>query len=290
MIQRVLFPVDFSSGSQALVPTVRRMIESWHAEVILMHVIETGDWPAQRQELSHLMARLRSIAEDGLHSRRVTLRLEQGDPAERILEHIRWKSVDLVVTSAAGSPHAHASPIGPVADEVLTKAPCSVWLDWGSARSRPQAGMYARRVACALGLNDSDEYVLSEATDISGNLEAGLTVIHVVCPSSDKPIALLRDQRIRDGVLERAKRRIEGLLRFVNPAAELAVEVGSPQAVVSRILQNDGMGLLITGNAREAILAARHECPVLRLGIPAASTVAATKPEPCYAMAARRIA
>jgi hypothetical protein len=88
----------------------------------------------------------------------------------------------------------------------------------------------------------------------------------------------------------RARERIEGLLRHFYPAAGVAVEVGSCQAVVSRVIQNDGMGLLITGNSREAILAARCECPVLRLGIPAASTLAATKPEPCYAMAVRRIA
>lgn len=108
--------------------------------------------------------------------------------------------------------------------------------------------------------------------------------------STIQPVVLLWDQRIRDGVLERAKKRIEGLLRLVHPVAELAVEVGSPQAVVSRIIQNHRMGLLITGNSREAILAARRECPVLRLGTPAGSTAASRKPEPCYAMAARRIA
>jgi universal stress protein family protein len=94
-----------------------------------------------------LITRLRTIAENGLGSRRVTLRLEQGAPVERILEHIRWKSVDLVVMSAGASSHAHRAPIGSVADQVLAEAPCSVWLDWGSARSRYRAGMYARHVA-----------------------------------------------------------------------------------------------------------------------------------------------
>lgn len=290
MIRRVLFPVDFSPGSQALVPTVRRMIESWRAEVTLLHVIEPRHWPGQRQELSHLMDQLRTIAEKGLGSRRVTLRLEQGAPGERILEHIRRKGADLVLMSAGASSQLHGNPIGSVVDQVLTEAPCSVWLDWGSARSPYRAGMFARRVACALALNDSDEYVLRQAANISGKLEAGLTVIHAVCPAPDKPVALLWDRRTRAGVLERAKKRIEALLRHFYPAAEVAVEVGSCRAVVNRVIQEDGMGLLITGNSREAILAARCECPVLRLGIPAAATAAATKQEPAYAMAARRIA
>ena len=127
------------------------------------------------------------------------------------------------------------------------------------------------------------------ATEISGELEAELTVIHAVSPSPGKPV-LLWDQRVRDGVLETAKRRIEGLLRRFHPAADVAVEVGSSHTVVSRVIQDQEMGLLVTGNVREAILAAECECPVLRLAIPAASAVAATEPEPRYAIAARRSA
>jgi hypothetical protein len=84
-----------------------------------------------------------------------------------------------------------------------------------------------------------------------------------------------------------AKRRIEGLLRRVHPAAGVAVEVGSSQTVVSRIIQDRQMGLLVTGNCREAILAAEGECPVLRLATAAGASVRIAEPEPEYAMAAR---
>lgn len=283
-IRRVLFPVDFSLGCQALVPTVRRMVESWRAEVTLLHVIETRLWRGERQELSNLMERMRTIAR-GLRDRRVTCRVERGDPGERILEQVRTKDVDLVVLSAGGS----GNPIGAVADQVLAEAPCSIWLDWGSARYRSKAGMYAHHVGCALALNEYDEYVLGQAAEISGELEAGLTVIHAVCLPPGKPV-ILWDRRVSDGVLERAKRRIEGLLRRFHPSAKLAVDVGSSQAVVSRVIQDHGMGLLVTGNSREAILAARGECPVLRLAIPAAASAAVPEPEPRYAIAARRTA
>ncbi len=232
------------------------------------------------------MARLRMIAE-GLRDRGVTCRVERGAPGERILEHLRTKGADLVVMSAGGS---SGNPIGSVADQVLAEAPCSVWLDWGSARSRSEAGMYAHQVACALALNESDESVLSQASDISQELEAGLTVIHAVWSPPSKPVLLSGDRGVREGVLERARRRIEGLLRRFHSAGRVAVEVGSSRAVVSRIIQDRGMGLLVTANSREAILAARHECPVLRLPIPAAASVGATEPERRYAMAARRTA
>src|SRR6185437_12962334 len=98
-IRRVLFPIDFSRGTQALVPTVRRMVESWHAEVTLLHVIETNPWLGQKQALGHLMERMKTMA-DELRDRRVTYRVERGAPGERILEYLRTKGVDLVVMSA----------------------------------------------------------------------------------------------------------------------------------------------------------------------------------------------
>lgn len=284
-IRRVLFPVDFSLGCQALVPTVRRMVESWRAEITLLHVIETHLWRGEKQELGNLMERMRAIAR-GLRDRRVTCRVDWGDPGERILEQVRTKAVDLVVLSAAGSA---GNPIGAVADQVLAEAPCSVWLDWGSARYRSKAGMYARQVGCALALDEYDEYVLGQAAEISGELEAGLTVIHAVCLPLGKPV-ILWDRRMSDGVPQRAKRRIEGLLRRFHPSAELAVDVGSSQAVVSRVIQDHGMGLLVTGNSREAILAARGECPVLRLAIPTAASATVSEPQPQYAIAGRRTA
>ncbi|GEM_PF-3540581 len=289
-IHRVLFPIDFSLGSQALVPTVRRMLEFWHAEVTLLHVIETRHWLGPKHEMDDLMARMKMVAETGLRSRRVTWRVERGAPGERILEHIRAKSFDLVAMSAGASSGLHGSPIGSVADQVLADAPCSVWLDWASTRTRARVGMYARQVACALALNESDEYVIRRAAQISGELEAGLTVIHAVCPAPDKPAALLWNQQIRDGVREEAKSRIEALLHRFHPSAELDVEVGPRRSVLSRVIQRREMGLLVTGNVRDAILAAERECPVLRLASPAASSVPAGEPESVYTMAARRCA
>lgn len=285
-IRRVLFPVDFSLGCQTLVPTVRRMIESWRAEVTLLHVIETSPWLGRKHELERLMAQMKMIAGEGLRSRRVTCRLERGAPGERILEQIRAKNIDLVVMSAGGSSNSYGCPLGSVADQILAEAPCSVWLDWGSARSRSMAGMYARQVACALTLNGSDESILRQASEISAQLEAGLTVIHAVCAAPGKPVLALWDK----GVLDKAKRRIEALLRRFHPGADVALEVGSCQTVVNRVIQGQEMGLLVTGNLREAILAAERECPVLRVAVPAASFVSVAEPEPRYDVAVRRSA
>lgn len=289
-IQRVLFPVDFSSSCQALVPTIRRMMECWRAEVTLLHVMESGHWFERRHELERPLLQMRAIAETGLQAPGARCRLERGEPAERILEYVRANSVDLVVIPASRSPRLHGRAVGSVADRVLAEARCPVWLDWGSARSQTTAGMFSQRVCCALELNDSDEPVMQGAAGIAVDLGADLTMVHAVSPPPGRPLMLLWDPKVRDREVGRAKRRLEELRRRFQPSAEVAVEIGPSRSVVSRTILNAATGLLVTGNCRDAILAAESECPVLRIAMPATSAEYATQAQPLYETAVRRSA
>jgi hypothetical protein len=83
-----------------------------------------------------------------------------------------------------------------------------------------------------------------------------------------------------------AVRRLGGLRHRFSPPAEAIVEVGQSSAVVGRALESRDAGLLVTGNCREAILAAQSEYPLLRLA-PPASAAAAAEGERLYAAARR---
>jgi hypothetical protein len=264
------------------------MIEAWEAEVTLLHVIPRNEWVARKFELERLLAQMRAIAGSGLNAPQIRCRLESGEPGERIVEHVRAHQIGLVVMSAGGSDSSYGRPIGAVADQVLNEAACPVWLDWGTARARSSAGMYARQVACALLQNETDEYILRHAAEMSDELQAGLTVIQAVAQSPAEPVVLFRDPPIRGRRVEGIRMRLEKLRRKYFPAAEIRVEVGPHRTVLSRILRTHETGLLVTGNAREAILAAESECPVLRLSPPAAAAVPVD--EPAYEIAARRSA
>ena len=288
-IRRVLFAVDFSAGCQSLVPTVRRMVEYWGVEVTLLHVIEAKQWPGRTQELERLMGQTRTIARQ-IGSRHVSCRLERGAAGERVLEYAGAHSVDLIAIAACGSSGLRGVRIGSVADQILAEAPCHVWLGWNSGGGSPASGMFARRVACALAHDDLDEYVLREAENISGDLRADLTVIQAVPVPRDRPLVLLRDESGREAILSRAKGRIDKLLRRFFPPAEVAVEMGSQSAVIGRVIQSKAMGLLVTSNLREAILAAESACPVLRVATPQTAAGSVGIPEEGYAIAAGRIA
>jgi nucleotide-binding universal stress UspA family protein len=286
-IRRVLFPIDFSLGCQIVAPTVRMMIELWHAEVTLLHVIEDRHWRGRYHDLERPMAQMDAIARSAVYAPQVCRRIERGSAASRILQYIRLNHIDLVVMPARSSAALHRSPLGSVADEILKEAPCPVWLDWGAARSSLTPGMHARRVCCALELGDSDEHVLHEAAALTVKLGASLTVVHAVSPIPGRPLALLRDGDARQREFGSVERRIERLRRRYAPSADVRIEVGSSETVVSRTIRAQSAGLLITGPFQEAILAARSECPVLRLAPPASSAIPLMEAEPWYADEAR---
>ena len=75
----------------------------------------------------------------------------------------------------------------------------------------------------------------------------------------------------------------EHLKRSESPIDKIAVTFPSllnelGHSVISRTIQNQDTGLLVTGNSREAILATESECPVLRLATPAVSAASMTQP------------
>lgn len=288
-IKRILFPVDFSFDCKSLIPTVRRMVETWDAEVTLLHVIEAREWLGRKHELGRLMAQMREIAGDGLRAPYVGCRLERGAAGERILEFVRAKRIDLVVMPAGGCLSAYGKPLGSVADQVISEAPCAVWIDWGSARSRATSGMFARRVCCALELNDFDDFVLNTAAQVTEELDAALTVVHPVPAATSRPPVRLWEPADRDRRLAHARNRVEVLKTRFFPTAEVNVEVGSGHSVVSRSIQLRNAGLLVTPNWREVILAAESRCPVLRLATPA-SMAACVLEMPLQYLVARRSA
>jgi nucleotide-binding universal stress UspA family protein len=264
------------------------MIEYWGVEVTLLHIVEADQWPGRRQELDRLVAGIQTISRK-LGGRHVTWRMERGVAGERVLEYARAHSMDLIAISARGSSGLRGPRLGSVTDQILAEASCHVWLGWNSDRSS-SVGMYARRVACALAQDEWDEHILREAENISGDLQADLTVIQAVPLPGHLPLVVPRDEAARDAILARAKRRIEKLLRRFYAPADVTVEAGSHGAVVSSVIQSKAMGLLVTSNLREAILAAESECPVLRVATPISGRASNAIPEPEFAMAAGRSA
>jgi hypothetical protein len=177
------------------------------------------------------MTELEILANRKYRGARLARRIEWGRPADSILNVLRTDRHDVLLMTALGA----------VTAEVLAEAPCPVLLEWPVIRPVNQARVYP--VCCAVEWDGNEAHVVGEAVRAAALCEAPLILI---CPSGATKIAELRDR--------------------CAPGATIHAQTGHPASVISRALRFHGAGLLVSGGARETVLAAEGECPVLYAG------------------------
>jgi len=124
--RRVLAATDGSRASARAVALALRFASAKHAELAVLHVLDrahVGDPQPSREGL------LKAVTEH-LHlpeaPSRVRYLMDAGDPPERILQHARDESADLVVVGAHGKGLVERLTIGSTSGKVVQDASCSV--------------------------------------------------------------------------------------------------------------------------------------------------------------------
>jgi nucleotide-binding universal stress UspA family protein len=144
LFQRILLPVDFAPVSREAFLLGLRLAHQFHAQVLLLHVIDTKSLEAlnalglalpseeksQKKRLNHqarLLARgLLSLPETkGL---KITRILREGKPFVEIARTVREEKIDLVVMGSYGGQTADISHIffGSTAEKIVRTVPCPV--------------------------------------------------------------------------------------------------------------------------------------------------------------------
>jgi nucleotide-binding universal stress UspA family protein len=285
-VQRVLFPIDLSGPWRMPPEPLRSVIERSGAEITLLHAVDPQSRSERGNALPRSMAQMEFIARRDFPGKRVTRRFERGRVTERILEHIRSAEVDLVVLPARNRPAAGRSPLGHVAREVLSEAPCGVWLEWpGSAELRN--GAQNGPVCCSIDGTESDSYLMQEAARWACELAAPLTIVQPLWAPPGKSTSLFCDPHYRSIEVGYAETRIERLRRQFGVKADLEVEIGIREIVLGRAVQTSHARLLVTGD-HEAALAAEGICPVWRMPRVGRLAVPIPAPKALYAAASGR--
>jgi nucleotide-binding universal stress UspA family protein len=138
-VQKILFPIDFASHFESLVPWVSTFAEKFDATVYVLFVT---------QDLSNFSTffvphgNIQSFQEEAVNSARKKMagvvqeffkgfpkletRVEVGTPAEKIMELAKKEKIDMVIMGAHGRKGLEKAIFGSVADKVVTSAPCPV--------------------------------------------------------------------------------------------------------------------------------------------------------------------
>jgi nucleotide-binding universal stress UspA family protein len=219
MIERILFPVDFSPTCVAMAPYVKRAADLFGSRVTLVHVCDLAShsgfelYVRGPQEISE---EHKSIAWDKLQS---FLRsdfplatcprvLRSGEAAEQIVEIARTCGFDLIMMPTHGG-RFRQMLLGSTTAKVLNDADCPV-LTTEHAESETPRPLEHRVWVCAIGLSPDSERVLRLASAAAAAAGAKLVLIHVA----------------RDGTEKDARQRLDELQTTAGTEASVRIATG----------------------------------------------------------------
>lgn len=138
-INKILFPIDFTSHYESLLPWVSTFAGKFDATVYVLFVAQDlanfttfyvphGNIQAFQQEAVE-SARKRMTAAVQEHFKdfaKLETRVESGPAAAKILELAKKEKIDMIIMGAHGRKGLDRAIFGSVADKVVQGAPCPV--------------------------------------------------------------------------------------------------------------------------------------------------------------------
>jgi nucleotide-binding universal stress UspA family protein len=137
-VQKILFPIDFASHFETLVPWVATFANKFDATVYVLFVtqdlsnfatfvphgnIQEFQQQAMEAARKRMAAAVREFSKD---FPKLETRVESGAPAEKILALATKEKIDLIIMGAHGRKGIERAIFGSVADKVVAGAPCPV--------------------------------------------------------------------------------------------------------------------------------------------------------------------
>ena len=138
-INKILFPIDFTSHFESLLPWVSTFAGKFDATVYVLFVAQDlanfstfyvphGNIQAFQQEaVESARKRMAAAVEESFKDfPKLETRVESGSAAAKILELAKKEQIDLIIMGAHGRKGLDRAIFGSVADKVVQGAPCPV--------------------------------------------------------------------------------------------------------------------------------------------------------------------
>jgi nucleotide-binding universal stress UspA family protein len=138
-VDKILFPIDFASNFETLVPWVETFAAKFDATVYILFVAQDLAHFAsfyvphgnieefQQQALYSARKRMAAAVEEFFQKfPKLETRVELGSPAEKILAFVKKEKVDMIIMGAHGRAGLDRVIFGSVANKVIKSASCPV--------------------------------------------------------------------------------------------------------------------------------------------------------------------
>lgn len=133
MFKRILVPLDGSATAEQALPHAQAMARQFGSHLILLRVTKTKPSTQDREErVKYLNDWVSRLQTEGLSAE---AQLEEGDPAQIIVDEAESEKVDLVVMCSHGRSGLSRWVYGSVAERVLNNVHCPLFF----VRNQPQS-------------------------------------------------------------------------------------------------------------------------------------------------------
>jgi nucleotide-binding universal stress UspA family protein len=135
MFRKILYPTDFSAGSEKAIAYLIQLTEAGTEEVVILHVVDTRSLHIPEvfpiTQLSTLGAKQVAVARRRAqklarrlqgHGIKTVVRIEKGVPFKEILKAETEEDVSLIVIGSHGISNIKEMLLGSVAEKVIRKA------------------------------------------------------------------------------------------------------------------------------------------------------------------------
>lgn len=304
MIHRILYATDLSPASEPAWDEAQRLGGLFGAEIVLLHVVALPPLvpvevyiPAQvyedflgsaRREAQERLDRvLGSVAGSGLKLR---LRMDEGQPAPRILEVATEEAADVLVVGTHGRTGIERLVLGSVADRMVRQASCPVL----TVRSTPEGGprREIHRICYATDFSPTARAAWPWVVALASAAGAEVDLVHVTFePVPDRHLSAETIGRMAQLLHDQGRIEAERFLeRSTLPRQRVHVRLspGVPGEQIVRLAQEHAADLIVMGThgwsgvVRWMLGSVAHHviqtasCPVLTIG--PASTQEAARP------------
>lgn len=265
MLSTILMPVAFSDRCRLAGRYAGAVAARFRSRLVLLHVVEpiaayvstemmaysaAGETTPQRVETAR--GQLESFFADEFAGRDVDRVVVAGAPSSEIVRHAHAARAGLILMPTHGYGPFRRFLLGSVTAKVMHDADCPVWtgphLEEGPA---PDSLGFAR-IACAVDLGPESGAVLAWAANFAREFGSALTVVHVLPAAATRVGGFSFDPDLEIQIENDARGRLASLLAEAGTEAEVAVEAGVVEDVVSGAAKRLRADLLVIGRGRRA--------------------------------------
>ncbi len=253
MIQKILFPVDFSPSCVGMAVYVKRAAAIFGAEVTLVHVCDLSSHngfelfartpDAIAEEHWNLASKLELFLNSQFPSTKSRTVLLAGDAAALIMVEAKKGRFDLIMMPTHAGQFRQML-LGSTTAKVLSDADCPVLTMQHAATIAPRS-LEHRTWICAVELSADSERLLLYAREAASAAGAKLSVVHAIQTGEvDSNVEKSSKEKVRA-----LQQRVVDLLRAVGSDASVSIAFGPVKQVLLDAVRKSSADVLVLGRS-----------------------------------------